>query len=76
MLFEQKSTWQDLRDFLKATGLKLYWIADKLDIPYVTLSNFSSGKRFLPREYEARLISFMEEYKQLNTKFLCDQTSI
>ena len=69
MLFEQ-DIWQELRDFTKLTGLRLNWLANKLDIPYVTLSNFHSGKRFLPKKYEARLTSFMEEYRQNNASML------
>lgn len=70
MLFEQANTWQELQDFMNVTGLKKYWISDKCGIPHSVLYSFCSGCRAMPKEYEARLISFMKEYREHNAALL------
>lgn len=66
----QADTQHKLNLFLKVTGLKSYWIADKCGIPRDVLYAFRSDKRSLPSCQEQRLIAFMEEYQANNAALL------
>lgn len=70
MLFDQKEIWQELQNFLKITGLKSYWIADKCGIPRDVLYAFRSGKRSLPEHQGHKLATFMKEYRANNSNYL------
>jgi transcriptional regulator with XRE-family HTH domain len=44
-----------LKDVIKSKGLKMTYLAEKLEIPQPTLSLYLSGKRKMPTEVEFKL---------------------
>lgn len=40
---------------IKEKGIKLSWVADNLNVPKSTLSNYINGKREIPLDIEIKL---------------------
>lgn len=46
---------KELSQLIKESGRKKTWIAEKLNIPYVTLNSYLYGKFKMPKDVEQRI---------------------
>jgi len=60
---EQVSLMDRLNSFINKYGVKLYWIAEKNNIPKAHLGNFLNAKSILDDWEYQELVQFVDEYE-------------
>jgi len=49
-----------LKERIEDSGLKMLWIANKLDIPQSTLSHYINGTRSMPDEINNKIVELIK----------------
>ncbi len=49
-----------LKERIEESGLKMLWIANKIDIPQSTLSHYLNGTRTMPVEINNKIIELIK----------------